>query len=170
MAWVLSIELPKRWMLGMMMFTWIWSGANRVVFEGIEPKWLARVDSMFWIEKGGESDFSKNCTFMWKAWSRPVSTGTIPSWHWPRVVLSNPLLFFYGFLWSFTWFYATGWCIELKCFLKMELNVHFSCLTKSWPRTLVWLPNHIKWTQVGTVGTRRCCFSLTKSSWCFKHI
>ena len=59
MAWVLSIESPKRWMLGMMMFTWIWSGANRVVFEGIEPKWLARVDSMFWIEKGGESDFSK---------------------------------------------------------------------------------------------------------------
>ena len=45
--------------MGMMMFTWIWSGANRVVFEGIEPKWLARVDSMFWIEKGGESDFSK---------------------------------------------------------------------------------------------------------------
>ena len=93
----LSIEYwvtKKMNAVGMMMFTWIWSGANRVVFEGIEPKWLARVDSMFWIEKGGESDFSKiapSCERLEADPCRqePSPAGTGRGWH---VVLSNPLL------------------------------------------------------------------------------
>ena len=94
MAWVLIIESPKRWMQ-----LWCSPGSETEQTE-LCLKGSSQSDSLGSIPcselRKVVRVIFRNCTFMWKAWSRPVSTGTIPSWHWPRVARrstkSSPLL------------------------------------------------------------------------------